>query len=328
MRPTWLERAATIADITLVADFLNMCNQHDEGENFTSVEMLTHEWTHPVFDPARDARLLLDADGTLVGYIHLWTRPPFVRNFAFGRVHPAYRGQGIGHRLVDIGEQLAARAVQEAPAEARVALIHTDITSQNQAAADLLRSRGYAHIRTYWRMEISLDQPLPAVQLPEGITLRTARPGGEDDYALYLATEDGFQDHYGFIPMSYENWHSANIAYSHYDPTLYFLAMDGEEIAAVCLCERNIPEDEKMGWISKVAVRRPWRRQGIAEALLYHSFHEFKRRGQARAGLGVDAGSLTGATRLYEKAGMHVAKAYHNFEKALREGVDLSTTGG
>jgi len=72
-------------------------------------------------------------------------------------------------------------------------------------------------------------------------------------------------------------------------------------------------------------VRRPWRRKGLGLALLLHSFGEFYRRGRRRVGLGVDAQSLTGATRLYEKAGMRVARVYNTYEKELRPGVDLST---
>jgi mycothiol synthase len=60
-------------------------------------------------------------------------------------------------------------------------------------------------------------------------------------------------------------------------------------------------------------------------ALLQHSFRELYARGQKKVGLGVDAASLTGATRLYERAGMHVARQYDTYEKELRPGRDLST---
>ena len=80
-----------------------------------------------------------------------------------------------------------------------------------------------------------------------------------------------------------------------------------------------------MGWVSTLGVRRPWRRKGLGLALLQHSFGEFHRRGKCRVGLGVDADSLTGATRLYEKAGMEVHRQYASYEKELRAGVDLST---
>ena len=61
-----------------------------------------------------------------------------------------------------------------------------------------------------------------------------------------------------------------------------------------------------------------------ALALLHHSFGELYRRGKRKVGLEVDAQSLTGATRLYEKAGMRVDRQYDVYEKELRSGRDLS----
>ena len=69
-----------------------------------------------------------------------------------------------------------------------------------------------------------------------------------------------------------------------------------------------------------LGVRRPWRKRGLGLALLYHSFGEFYKRGNRVISLGVDAASQTGATRLYKKAGMHVASEYVSYEKELRPG--------
>jgi ribosomal protein S18 acetylase RimI-like enzyme len=63
----------------------------------------------------------------------------------------------------------------------------------------------------------------------------------------------------------------------------------------------------------------------VALALLHHSFHELGLRGKRRVGLGVDGSSLTGAVRLYERAGMHVHRERVLFEKELRPGRDLTT---
>jgi mycothiol synthase len=79
--------------------------------------------------------------------------------------------------------------------------------------------------------------------------------------------------------------------------------------------------------VDDVGVRRPWRRQGLALALLRHAFGEFYRRDIQGAALVVDATSLTGATKLYEKAGMQVFRQFDSYEKVLRPGVDLSTQG-
>jgi ribosomal protein S18 acetylase RimI-like enzyme len=83
--------------------------------------------------------------------------------------------------------------------------------------------------------------------------------------------------------------------------------------------------DETIAWIDELAVLRPWRRQGIGLALLHQCFGEFHRRGRYKVGLGVDGESLTGATRIYKKAGMHVFQRRDAYEKVLRPGEDLST---
>jgi ribosomal protein S18 acetylase RimI-like enzyme len=69
--------------------------------------------------------------------------------------------------------------------------------------------------------------------------------------------------------------------------------------------------------VNVLGVRRPWRRRGLALALLLHSFHELEARGMDRVALGVDAESLTGAVRLYEKAGMRVVRQSDTWEKPL-----------
>ena len=71
------------------------------------------------------------------------------------------------------------------------------------------------------------------------------------------------------------------------------------------------------GWVRLVGVRPAWRRRGIATALLGTAFREFWRRGYARVELGVDPGSVHGAQRLYERAGMRVAFELAKYQKAL-----------
>jgi ribosomal protein S18 acetylase RimI-like enzyme len=75
-----------------------------------------------------------------------------------------------------------------------------------------------------------------------------------------------------------------------------------------------------MGWIRLLGVRRPWRRQGIALALLRQAFQEFKRRGHVVVGLGVDAASPSGATALYRRAGMRIDKQLDQYRKVVRSG--------
>ena len=111
-----------------------------------------------------------------------------------------------------------------------------------------------------------------------------------------------------------------------YDPSLWFLAVDGEEIVGICLCRRYGAEDPETGFVSSLGVKRPWRRQGIAQALLQQAFGEYYKRGKLKVDLGVDAESLTGATDLYIKVGMFVLRQFDMYEKELRPGKEVSVT--
>jgi ribosomal protein S18 acetylase RimI-like enzyme len=176
-------------------------------------------------------------------------------------------------------------------------------------------------------MRIHMETPPPAPAWPTGITLRRYNPE-TDLEAVYRADEEAFRDHFGHIEMPVEDglkrFKHFMTGYEGFDPSLWFLAMDGDKIAGICLCRKQAHSDPKVGWVNTLAVRRPWRKRGIGLALLRHAFGEFYRRGQCMAGLGVDAENLTGALRLYENAGMHVHHAFDLFEKELRPGREIS----
>ncbi len=80
---------------------------------------------------------------------------------------------------------------------------------------------------------------------------------------------------------------------------------------------------EGQGWVTVVGVRRQWRKRGLGLALLRHAFAEYHRRGVRKVALSVDAESITGAPRLYGRAGMRVRESYVIYLKELRPGVDL-----
>ena len=66
------------------------------------------------------------------------------------------------------------------------------------------------------------------------------------------------------------------------------------------------------------------RRWGLGLALLRHAFVEFYARSKKQVGLGVDAQNLTGATLLYEKAGMRVRQQLVTYDLELRPGEEIS----
>jgi ribosomal protein S18 acetylase RimI-like enzyme len=177
-------------------------------------------------------------------------------------------------------------------------------------------------------MDIVLNTPPPLPKWPDGINVRTLIPG-QDERNVLEVQRTAFRDHWGYMDQPFEahfeRWWFTWQNEGEFDPSLWFLAMDGEIIAGISLCKLNPAGDQDTGWVSTLGVRREYRRKGLGMALLLHSFQVFYQLGKARVGLGVDASSLTGATRLYQKAGMSVVMQIDIYEKELRPGRDLAT---
>jgi ribosomal protein S18 acetylase RimI-like enzyme len=119
-------------------------------------------------------------------------------------------------------------------------------------------------------------------------------------------------------PRAYDDWARTTIERPAHDPTLSLVAEAEGELAGVALCDWKRNGD--WGWVQTLGVRPAWRRRGIGEALLRSAFAEFFRRGERTVALQVDAQSPTGATRLYERAGMRVLYEIVVREKELRGG--------
>jgi len=314
------------SDIPALVDLLNASWLEIAGVKDTSIEDYGRMWHSPGYDPAQDSRIIATAEGQIVGVAHARMFAPYVSNYLSVTVHPAYRDCGLGTYLTEWGETRIRERMPDAPADARVT-VRGGVLSTYQPAADVLRNAGYQQVRSFYTMVIEMDAPPPAPIWPRGITVQSMAPGQEE--AVYRAQHEAFKDHWGHIDTPFEEgfqrWQYFVTSHADYDPSLFFLAMDGAEIAGLALCFPKDNEFPDMAWVDDLAVRRPWRRQGLALALLHHVFGEFYRRGIQKVGLGVDASSLTGATRLYEKAGMHVFRQYDSYEKELRPGRDLTT---
>ena len=161
---------------------------------------------------------------------------------------------------------------------------------------------------------------------------RWCRPWSEasDERRVIRAVYDSFSDHWGFVPEPFEAYLERWLHFMDHnpdlDPALWFMALDGDEVAGMSLCFKKAYDDPELGWVGTLGVCRPWRKRGLGLALLQHSFCELYQRGQRKIGLGVDADSLTGATRLYLKAGMQPDPnhTYLFYEKELRPGIELS----
>jgi len=322
-------RGAQMEDIEPSLKMINAWSQSViQEDEITDVNAISTEWKSPGFEPARDIRLVFAPNGEMAGYIEVWTTSkPLVHPWIWGRVHPDYEGLGIGTWMLQWGEARALQSITNTPDGLRFAP-RVGSFRQAEKSGKLFEDLGYAHIRSSYHMMIEMDGPAPEPVWSEGITLRTYNPE-TDAEAAYRTVTESFRDHFGHVEEPFEEgfkrFKHFQLEYEGFDPSLLFLAMDGDEVAGINICRpHSFSGDPDLGWVSTLGVRRSWRKRGIGLALLQHSFNEFYRRGKRKVGLGVDAQNLTGALRLYENAGMHVYRSFDLYEKELRAGTEIS----
>jgi len=299
---------------TLIRDVLTA-----DGDAISAVSSaeLEREWKTEGFTLEADAWVAVMEDGHVVGFEEFNHRQAHAYSNGDGYVHPEFRGLGVGTALLSKVTERATKEMELAEPDLRV-YIRNGFSGADQSARDIHEREGYKIIRYHWMMEVDLTEAPKVLPFPAGIELRPFMRNGQD-YLVFQAEDEAFRDHWGHVPGHFENWKLRKIDREEFNPELWHIAWDGDQIAGYSQTRyRN-----GIGWVGNLGVRRPWRKRGLGEALLLHSFNEFYKRGTTKIGLGVDASNPSGATRLYQKSGMHIAVEDVIYEKELRPGKEL-----
>jgi mycothiol synthase len=313
--PSLRLRAARWSDLKPVTQLiLDVCIADGDPSVAVTEQELAREWKSPGFELEKDAWVVETTDRHIVGYEEFNERYAHASLMGDGYVHPAYHGLGIGTAMLRALEARAREEIKLAEPDLRV-FIRNGMMAGDMVSRQMHEFEGYRSIRFSWHMEIKLSEAPSIPVWPEGIELRPFVLE-QHDRAVFDAHEEAFSDHWGHTPGTFEHWQHHRSGRDDLDPSLWFIAWDDDQIAGYCLCRYRMGT----GWVGTLGVRRLWRKRGLGEALLLHSFGEFYRRGMKTIGLGVDAQNPTGATRLYKKAGMYVAAEYVIYEKELRSG--------
>jgi mycothiol synthase len=286
---------------------LELMNAHQLaafGEADATADELRNFLTAPSVDIERDIRVL-EGDGRLIGYADVdgtHAEPPLW--WCDVKIAPDAATDEVVPLLVAWLDQRAATGrlrVWTAADDARI--------------VDAFTLLGFEPSRHSYRMEIDLASDEREPIWPAGITVRTVAEG--EQQLVHGAMVEVWQDTNDPVDETFEEWAHWHVGRPSYDPSLWFLAFAEDELAGFSVCAQD-SLDSNAAHVAILGVRRPWRRQGLGEALLLHSFAEFRLRGYTRGTLGVDASSPTGATRLYERAGMRVYRDTVFLERPVR----------
>jgi mycothiol synthase len=288
---------------------LELLNAHGQamwGEDIADPAEV-HRW---FTFPRRDLQVAVGDDGRFAGFGAV-IDPDDEHAIIWVRVivHPELGTEELGEELLT----LADRAARERGVPGTK--LHAGCAAPDERVAGIYQRAGYRLVRHFFRMVAPLDEAPDPPAWPDGIDVRVVDPE-RDLERVHAADEEAFEDHWGTVRTPFDVWLHM-MAGPGWDPSLWFVAWDGDEIAGISLCRPHAEGDPDMGWVDILAVRRPWRRQGLALALLLHSFEQLRDRGRTRVGLGVDAENLTGAVRLYERAGMAPNQRHDTYEAVV-----------
>lgn len=308
------------SDYPHIVAIFNGCCEADQSDYVTTLEEIAADYSHLTnCDPATDL-IFAEIDEAVVGYGRCWwhdLKDEGYSYYFFVRLLPQWRGQGIRRAMIHHLQNRLRQISQAHPADRNQ--FFTSWADQGEVSwHQLLQDDGFKIVRYGFDMvRPSLDN-IPHCPVPDGIEVR--RGSKAEWRQIWEAAREAFRDHWAM-----PEWDEASFfaweKYPTFNPNLWQIAWDGDEVAGGVLNFIDETENEehnrKRGYTETIFVRRPWRRRGVAKALITRSFQVLKEAGMEDAALGVDGENPNGALQLYHSLGFKEVKRGVTFRKPL-----------
>ena len=311
-------------DFPAMLAVIEASKEADDIERTASVEAIAHNYRHlQNCDPYRDM-LFAEVDGKVVGYSRVWWDQTsdgkrLYSGFVF--LEPEWRHKGIRRCMLRHNERRLGEIAAGHPKDGE-RWFSTWVSDGEEHWESLLADAGYRAVRHGFEMVRPDLEGIPDLPLPEGLEVR---PATEDHYrAVFDAAKEAFRDSWEYsddwwTDEEFESWQEEPT----FQPELWQVAWDDGQVAGMVLNFIRHDENEeyrrKRGYTETICVRRPWRRRGLARALIARSFEMIKKQGMTEAALGVDTENQNGALRLYESMGFRPVKRDSLYRKLMEE---------
>ena len=302
----------------------------DKIERADTLEDVARNYSHLVnCDPYQDM-VFAEMDGEVIGYARAFWRQEENGSRIYGSVGflaPAWRRKGVGESMLHwIEDRL--RAVAESHETMDTGVLELMAEDSNAGLAAMSERNNYKPIRYFVEMVRPDLENIPDFPLREGLEVRSVLP--EHYRAIWEADTEAFRDHWGYSEPTEEDYQGWLENKTIFQPELWQIAWDTQtnEIAGQVRTFINAAENGKYnrrrGYTEFISVRRPWRKKGIARALIVRSLRLQKALGMTESALGADSENISGATRIYEDCGFRVTKRHTLYRKPIR----VTTSGG
>ena len=303
---------------------VNTSSKIADGQDYDllTLETLTHAYNTTRNHDLRKDVLVAEVDGKMIGYSRVfWDRElegPRVY-WHVGFVLPEWRGKGLGRAMIRWCEARAREVDATQPDREQVtALASTQTRDIMDGLENLLKDEGYEPVRYEFHMETPDLDHIPDVPMPEGLEIRPPRT--EQYRAIWDATYEAFRDHWGAGEVDESDFQSF-LKDPMLQPDMWVVAWDGDQVAGSILNfinhEYNQRTKREIGYTEDISVRRPWRKRGLARAMLARSMQIHKEHGMNQTALGVDTQNPSGALRLYESMGYQIVSKSTIYRKKL-----------
>ncbi|MDW8326951.1 MAG: GNAT family N-acetyltransferase [Anaerolineales bacterium] len=311
-------------DFPRLAKIINAVARACEHDFIQRADELANDYAHLTnCDLSTDFVFVETVDGREAAYGRVWWDQEVDGLYRYHitlNVHPDFREPPDLERALlawaeDRLRAIAAAHPADAPKVFQVWVPSSNIDTQRVA---LLEAAGYRAVRWGYLMRRDLSEPIEERALPAGLEVRPVTPA--DYRKVWEAHHEAFRDHWGYREPTedeYRGWLTSPT----FDASLWQVAFAGDEVAGMVL--NVIPHDEneqlgvKRGWTDPISVRRPWRKMGLAKALLLRSLRLLREQGMTEAMLGVDTQNPHGALQLYESCGFRPVKRSTTYRKDL-----------
>ena len=289
-----------------------------------TVEMMANQYANLTnCDPARDVAIV-ELHGTIVGYVRVgWSEASDgTRSYASTcLLHPDHLERGIGRAMLAWGETRIREIAANHPAD-RPRWFESETWNPEPPGTRLLTRSGYRPVRTFYEMLRPDLENIPVAEMPEGFEIRPVKLA--DMRIVREAQIDASRGYWDEVEDSDEAF-ARFVGDPRLDPSLHTVAFAGDEVAGAVLSvvenrdeeAAGAEEPEPRGTLDAVFVRLPYRRRGLARALIVRSLALLEERGKTSANLGVDAENQHAALDLYTSCGFEVTGSSTVWRKPL-----------